>query len=181
MEKYIAQLLEDIAAARENLPQPWQEEKVDIWDWLPEEEDRRQATHKTVEEWTGIRQIQLPPAERLTPEQIHALFAALCKLLDDINCSFITQIRVPEELQYRTLRRMWPQEHAWLQWHQNFFDFCEEGQPHGSCELGVAYCHCKFFAEMFGDMEEEEEWTEEDEEAFWEDYLRRKRRRRDDW
>lgn len=181
MERYMQQLMEDIETARQNLPQLWQEAEVDICDWLSQEEDERQAPRKTVAEWTGIQQAQLPPADRLTPEQLHSLMQALSKLLDDINCSFVTLIAVPEVIQYQTLRQMWEQEHAWLRWHQNFFDFCEPGQAHGTCEMGSEYCHCKFIADMRSEFEDEEPWTEEDEERFWEDYERRKRRRWDDW
>ncbi len=182
MQKYLTQLIADIQVAKEDMLPPWiPKASYELDEWLPTDEDEQQAPKRSVEDWTGIKQEMLPPPEHLTEEQAATLLKVLEELLSEINCHWVTQIKVPVYLQYATIRRRWQQEHAWLMWHENFFDYCEEGQIHGSCGFGMEYCHCRFFAEMSKDWDKTP-WTEEDETRLLEELEeRRQRRKRDDW
>jgi hypothetical protein len=182
MQKYINQLIEDIQYAKANIQKPWivPEGGYEFDEWLSEEEDKKQAPVRNVEDWSGIKKEQLPPEDRLTDEQVEALFKALDKLLSEFNCHFVVHFHVPFREQYKTMRAMWQQDHAWMAWHYNFFDLCEDGQEHGTCALGEDFCQCKALAEFTKDWDNSP-WTEEDE-AFWEEMeARRQRRKRDDW
>jgi hypothetical protein len=87
MQKYINQLIEDIQYAKANIQKPWivLKEGYEFDEWLSEEEDKKQAPIRNVEDWSGIKKEQLPPEDRLSDEQVEALFKALDKLLSEFN------------------------------------------------------------------------------------------------
>ena len=70
MERYVKQLLEDIAHATENVAWPFQTDNLEIHDWITDEEEEKTAPCRELEEWTGISKVQLPPADRLNDEQL---------------------------------------------------------------------------------------------------------------
>lgn len=55
MEKYIGQLLTDISYATGNVSLPFAEQKLNLHDWLSDEEENKTAIVRNLEEWTGIR------------------------------------------------------------------------------------------------------------------------------
>ena len=77
MERYVEQLLEDIASATENVNWPFRERESDIHDWISDEEEEQTAPRLPLQEWTGIRNVQLPPTERLSYDQVRRLLEAL--------------------------------------------------------------------------------------------------------
>ena len=160
MEKYLQQLLEDIAHANKNIDWPYYD-KPYIWDWMPDEEEDNTAPRRPLEEWTGIRKDQLPPDGQLDDAQIHLLLEALKKMLDAYNWMWVTQIEVPQRIQYRAIRDNFDQEAIIKRWHSGFFAMCKPGAPHGECALGE-YCHCRFFAEMFAHQVDEDLSPEEE-------------------
>lgn len=161
MEKYLQQLLADIAFASENVAWPYADSPAGIHDWITDEEEDSTAPRRPFEEWTGIQKAQLPADDMLTDEQIHLLFTALKKMLDAFNWMFVTQIEVPERVQYRTLRDNFDQEAIIKRWHMGFFAFCKPGTAQDQCVMGE-YCHCKFFSLLFADMIDEELSPEEE-------------------
>ncbi|HYV95126.1 MAG TPA: hypothetical protein VE978_25345 [Chitinophagales bacterium] len=181
MERYIEQLLADIAYATENVSLPFADHDLELHDWISPEEEDRTAPIRNLEEWTGISKEHLPPSEVLTDEQVQLLLAALKKMLDAYNWSFVLQIAVPERIQYVAIRDNFNQQAKVKRWHMGFFELCREGTAHGTCALGE-YCHCKFFAEFFEGMIDEE-LTPEEERArqleFEIEHLKRKYE--DDW
>jgi hypothetical protein len=165
MEKYIQQLLADIAESVINISLPFAEKELALQDWLSPEEEEKLAPVRNLEELTGIRKEQLPPVEMLTDEQAHNLLEALKKMLDADNWVFVMQIEVPERIQYVSLRDNFNQEAKVKQWHMGFFEFCRPGTEHRKCALGE-YCHCAIFAELFSgfndvDLSSKEERTRE--------------------
>lgn len=100
MDKYLEQLLADIAYATDNVssPYPPSEKSPNIWDWISDEEEDKTAPRRMLEDWTGIRKAQLPPDGQITDGQIHLLFDALKKMLDAYNWMFVLQIQVPERI-----------------------------------------------------------------------------------
>ncbi|MBK8564108.1 MAG: hypothetical protein IPN76_12415 [Saprospiraceae bacterium] len=184
MDKYLAQLLADIAYSTANVssPHPTGEQSDNIWDWISDEEEDKTAPRRLLEDWTGIRKAQLPPDEQLTDEQVQLLFEALKKMLDAYNWMFVLQIQVPERIQYRALRDNFDQEAICKRWHMGFFELCKKGTPHGECALGEEYCHCAFFAEMFSHFVDEELTPEEERRRHLEIEIRHlKRKYDDDW
>jgi len=161
MERYLQQLLDDIAFATENIDLPYCENRGDIWAWISDDEEDRTAPRRPLEEWTGIRKVALPPVEKLTDDQVHRLLGALKHMLDEYNWSFVMQIKVPERLQYAALRANYDQEAIVKQWHMGFFQICREGGPHANCVLG-AYCHCRLFQELFSNFVDEDLTPEEE-------------------
>jgi len=161
MQKYISQLLADIAYATENISWPFVVHELDIWEWIPDDEEDRTAPVRDLEDWTGIRREQLPPPEILSDHQVTKLLLALKKLLDACNWSFVLQIKVPESIQYTTIRANFNQHAKLKRWHPGFFELCPPGTEHGHCALGT-YCHCAFFAELLSGFSDEELSPEEE-------------------
>ena len=161
MERYLEQLLEDIKYAANNIAWPYPPVKDDTLFWISQEEDEQTALKRGLEDWTGINKDQLPPARLLNDDQIHLVFNALKKMLDEYNWSFVVQIEVPERIQYETIRENFDQEANVLRTHYGFFEACRPGTVHKTCSLGE-YCHCAFFKEMFKDMIDEDLTPEEE-------------------
>ncbi|MFK7936431.1 MAG: hypothetical protein AB8G22_23150 [Saprospiraceae bacterium] len=171
----MAQLLADIDYVREHPPQIYREAEEDIFEWLPPDEDEQQAPKKTIEEWTGIKQYALPPADRLKDRQLSVLLESLKELLAVYNCHFVLLVEVPERIQYQALRRGWFQISPMTRFHEHHFSFCNKEENETGCHLGNEYCHCRIIDEMFPKSYTEEEWTEADEERFWNRQNDRKR------
>lgn len=154
MEKYISQLLADLAHASENITWPFMERELHLSDWISPEEEERTAPMRKLEEWTGVRREQLPP-EMLSDDQLRRLLDALKKLLDACNWSFVLQTEVPERIQYAAIRDNFNQQAMMKRWHQGFFELCRPGTGHRKCTLGE-YCQCAFYAELFAGFSDEE-------------------------
>jgi hypothetical protein len=181
MERYLQQLLSDIASASKNVSWPYAEKEIDIWSWVSPEEEDQIAPVRELEEWTGIKKEMLPPVEKLSQEQVHELLEALKKMLDAYNCIFVMQIEVPERVQYACIRDNFDQHVKVKQWHMGFFEYCKPGTEHGKCALGQ-YCHCAFFAELFRDMVDEEFSPEEERKRMLDIEVQHiKRKYGDDW
>ena len=79
-------------------------EGVNIWDIPTPEEKERSARVCELEELTGISKDQLPPVDMLSHDQVLRLLAALNELLNAYKCCFVLQNKVPERIQYATIR-----------------------------------------------------------------------------
>jgi len=73
MEKYLGQLLSDIAYATENVSWPFVEKEMQLRDWITDEEEEKTAPARNLEEWISISKEQLPLAEMLDDEQVNCL------------------------------------------------------------------------------------------------------------
>jgi hypothetical protein len=181
MEKYMSQLLSDIAHATENISWPYAEKELQLWDWISPEEEDKTAPVRELEEWTGIKKEMLPPEEMLNDEQLSELLKALIKMLDAYNWIFVMQIQVPGRIQYECIRDYFDQPAKVKRWHMGFFEHCRPGTEHKKCALGE-YCHCAFFAEMFKDMIDEDLTPEEERVRMLEIEVKHiKRKYGDDW
>lgn len=161
MEKYLEQLMADIICATENVSFPFSEHELNLHDWLSNEEENKTAPIRNLEDWTGIRKEQLPPAVRLTDAQLSQLLSTLKKMLDAYNWSFVLQTEVPHRIQYAAIRDNFNQQAKVKRWHQGFFELCREGTEHRKCALGE-HCQCAFYAELFSGFIDEELSTEEE-------------------
>ena len=183
MEAYINHLLEEISTSIENVPRPVRPPGgVSIEVVFAEEEEDRRVPLRPLEELTGISKDQLPPAERLSDDQIATLLPALRELLDTYNWCFVLQTKVPERVQYATIRENFDQPAKYLRWETGFFEFCSPGTEHGRCVMGE-YCQCAFYTSIFARDEDEEDLSAEEQrkrDLELEIYLIRKRYG-DDW
>ena len=161
MERYVEQLLADIAYATENVAWPYWEREVDIHDWVCDEEEEQTAPRRPLEKWTGIRKVELPPGERLADDQLHRLLEALKAMLDAHNWMFVLQTHVPERIQYAAIRDHFDQEALVKRWHMGFFELCRSGTPHGTCALRE-HCQCRFYAKLYAGFVEEDLSPEEE-------------------
>ncbi len=161
MQKYIHQLLSDIAYATGNISLPFIEKELELNDWITNEEENKTAQVRNLEEWTGISKEMLPPESMLNDEQLHHLLDALKKMLDAYNWSFVLQIQVPERIQYAAIRDNFNQQAKIKRWHMGFFELCRPGTAHKKCALGE-HCQCAFYAELFKDMIDEDLAPEEE-------------------
>lgn len=161
MEKYISQLLADLAYSTENIAWPFVERELELCDWVSPEEEERTAPIRELEEWTGISREQLPPPEMLSDDHIKKLLEALKTLLDAYNWSFVLQTEVPERIQYAAIRDNFSQSVRIMRWHHGFFELCRPGTMHGECSLGD-YCQCAFYAELFSNFSDEQLSAEEE-------------------
>lgn len=143
MQKYIDQLLEDIAYATQHISLPFTGSESSLTDWVPAEEEEKHAPTRNLETWTGITTYMLPPEKMLEDAQVIQLLDALIKLLDTCNCHFVMQVTVPERIQYAALRDHFNQEVKLKRRHMGFFELCRPGTPHKTCALGE-FCHCAF-------------------------------------
>ncbi|MBS1622134.1 MAG: hypothetical protein JST10_10700 [Bacteroidetes bacterium] len=181
MEKYFNQLLDDIAYATNNISWPFAEKELQLWDWIPDEEENQTAPIRNLQDWTGIQQSMLPPETMLNDEQIHLLLEALNKMLNEYNCCFVLQTAVSERIQYSCIRENFNQDVKVKRWHMGFFETCKPGTEHGKCALGE-HCQCAFYAELFKDMIDEDLTPEEERRRELEIEVQHiKRKYGDDW
>jgi hypothetical protein len=181
MERYVEQLLADIDYATANVSLPFAGRELDLHDWISPDEEDKTAPVRNLEEWTGIRQEQIPPHEKLTDEQVLRLLNALKKMLNAYNWSFVLQTEVPERIQYAAIRDNFNQNAKIKRWHDGFFEHCKPGTQHGQCALGE-YCQCAFYAELFSGFVDEKLTPEEERarELEWE-ITRLKKKYDNDW
>ena len=161
MQRYVEQLLKDIAYATENVNWPYQEQVLDVHDWISDDEEERVAPALPLEEWTGIRKVELPPVDQLNDGQVQRLLDALQAMLDAYNWSFVLQTRVPERIQYASIRDNFNQDAKVKLWHAGFFQLCRPGTPHGECALGE-HCQCRFYEDLFAGCVDEDLSPEEE-------------------
>jgi len=179
MQNYIDQLLADIAYSTENVSLPFIDTKLHLHDWITDEEEEKTAPVRDLEEWTGICKEMLPPVEMLNDEQVSSTLAALKKMLDAYNWSFVLQIEVPECIQYATIRDNFKQQAKVKRWHMGFFELCRSGTAHKKCALGD-YCQCAFCAEFFSGFSDEEQSPEEERAIHLEIEIKHIKRKYDD-
>lgn len=181
MERYLQQLSEDIESAILNVSFPYIENEINLWDIPALKEEEKHAASKNLQEWTGIKAEMLPPASKLTDEQVKQLLVALNKLLSAYNCHFVLQIQVPERIQYDTIRCNFNQDVKVLVWNMGFFEMCKPGTEHEQCTLGE-YCQCKFYEAMFSQFMDEDLSPNEERARMLEIEIRHlKRKYDDDW
>jgi hypothetical protein len=179
MQKYLDQLLADIATAIASAPSS--EKNVNWWIWLSMKEEDDIAPVQQLEDLTGIDKEMLPPATMLNDKQLNELLIALNKMLDAFNCHFVLQIKVPHRIQYECIREMFNQEVKVRQWHMGFFDLCRQDTEHKKCSLGE-YCQCELFHELFKNFVEEDLSPEQERaKALVQEVQHLKRKHGNDW
>jgi hypothetical protein len=144
MQNYVNQLLADMVAAKKNLPpeinyallypdHPAYKFGLDyIVEW-------EMSPSYTMDELFGIKAEQLPPAEKLTDEQIVQLVEGMFDLWAAFNFVADTDYEAPMRVYYSTIKTHWATQP--IQYHPdgiNELDFCDYNTE--LCSWGE---HCK--------------------------------------
>lgn len=142
MNRYLAQLLEDIEAATAAAPQFERQSLFDTdEDFFDEEEAFTYRKQEILGAIIGIEQVQLPPADRMTEDQITPILYALEHCLD----TYGYRPEFPAYLQpryYYTLLRTQLRREVPLLMGEVFPLYLCVPTPESNCLLGES-CQCK--------------------------------------
>lgn len=145
MQLYISQLIEDIAAASrsENSIKPVVQE--DSFEAHIAEVERfiSGEGYEPLRSILGLEEIQFPPVERLTDQQMESVVFAFKNCLFSWNVSAELPENIPVSLQYTLLvstlsKNICVQDTGFI--HLEFCNYCPE-----ECPFGEEYCECKKF------------------------------------
>lgn len=140
MEKYLSQLIEDIRAAKANVPPPIDSSLID--------EERYLLTYlyelehnlpQKMSDLLGLQKEIFPPAEQLSEEQMEAVIEAMFELCDAFNLVFEIPEEVPTSFAYNLVVNELEEEVTYISEGFTHLDFCT-GDSNG-CALGE-YCPC---------------------------------------
>jgi len=105
-------------------------------------EEATLAPRKPLSEWTGIKQIQLPPARMMSDQQIESLLQGVIELLQAFNLMSAFHSYVPVRKQYHAIREYWNQDVPFLKYSVHYLSYCDRNQK--KCPLGNEHCQCAF-------------------------------------
>ncbi len=154
MQHYISQLIEDILAAKrpENAVEPKEEE--DSFEAHIAEVERflTGEGEKPLRDVLGLEEIQFPPTERLTDEQMVSVISAFHDCLLSWNISAEMPENIPVSLQYSLFvstlaKSVFIQGSGFL--HLEFCNYWPE-----TCPFGEEYCQCKDFDGEIADSDD---------------------------
>ncbi len=144
MNRYLSQLLEDLAELAETPPPaPYvdgaDEDELAIMRHVLEWE---QAPLQPVEDIMSIGKEAFPPAERLTEPQIESLIAAITHLWASRNWQpdFLRD-DIPAALRYKLLVDKWDEPSQYISGGTMHVEFCSYRPD--ECPFGERYCFCK--------------------------------------
>ena len=158
MQRYVDQLIADLAKAKP---------AAVVYDlsfsdgdageeWKLNLEESALAPRKSLSEWTGIEQVQLPPARMLSDQQIQSLLKAIIELLQSFNVIAAFHTYVPIRKQYHAIREYWKQDVPFLKYAVHHLNYCDHDQK--KCPLGEEYCQCAYLEDYLAEsMDFEEE------------------------
>ena len=157
MEKYLAQLLEDMRVAATKAPPPgpfW--DGLDLTDSndmddLAYIEENFLGIPQPLEDILGIKQIMFPDLDKLNPAQVKLLYHGMRKLLNAYHFSLPFPRGMPMHEKYRSLCEIWDSEQVLVGAGTVEIDFC---QSIFGCPFPVEFCTCK-------EAEEQMKWDEE--------------------
>ncbi len=133
MERYIQQLIDDIHRATYNLRPPhdiWAYSEADPQDELELEdmshvEKYLYGEKEPISSITGIDGGQLPPADKLTPEQQGLLASELEELLDYFHFRLEFPVDYPAHLRYPFIKKFWNESHVPMSFGTTHIEFCD--------------------------------------------------------
>ena len=140
MQRYVEQLIEDLEQAAKHPPvKPFIEPPPHIADDEVVSE-LALIPYKTIEEWTGIKQIAFPSIFKLSDNQIKLLNAAIFKVLESLHIELIDKPKfLPEEVLYDILTDYWDDFVQYLPSSGFDWELCT-GDP-DTCPYGH-FCDC---------------------------------------
>ncbi len=141
IQKYITQLLQQLAVAAKDLPGTYPYEMdhpmPEGMAWVPE---LAKAPYKSIAAWTGVEKNAFPPVDQLNGKQIQAVVGAIATLWEAFRWDYdVREEEMPVELRYRILVDCWDDAVQYLPDSGFDIDVCEGDV--GECWLGQA-CFC---------------------------------------
>ena len=139
MQRYINQLIQDLQAAKKNVPQDPQLGTEESY----EEFEAKMFAIETApnvssKQLYGVSFEELPPKERLTEDQMQQLYDALVDTMEAFNCSIDFPEGVPLHLRYEMLRDTFAEPVQHMPGFTHHYDFCSGWCP--DCKL-IDYCN----------------------------------------
>jgi hypothetical protein len=147
MQKYINQLICDFKEAEKNVP-PTPVLSEDYEEFEEQMLAIENAPDIPAKKLFGVSYEELPPAEKLTKEQMQQLIEAITDTFEAFNCSVELPGNVPLELQYELVRDQFADPIHYMPGWSMHFDFCSGWCP--DCKI-IDYCDTK-----------DEIWTKEE-------------------
>ena len=140
MERYIAQLIEDLETAAKNPPTPVYFETPPHLAEAPDIAELALVPFKTIEEWTGIKQEVFPVFDQLHEGEWERVNDAIFKVFDSLNIQLIdAPADIPPEMLYDVLTTNWDEPVQYLPSSGMDLELCT-GNPM-TCPYGE-YCNC---------------------------------------
>ena len=137
MQRYVEQLIEDLEAAKVNIPEgPDYEPTCKVLKQIMGHGN----AERSIEEWTGIDPIVFPPKQRLNTFQLHIIVDAIVDLWDAFNFIADFPAGMPIDIKYQLLVRHWTEDVVYFKDDIEIIDFCN-CHPQ-SCPRGE-FCECK--------------------------------------
>lgn len=148
MENYIRQLIEDIRATRLEIVQQNElksttdpEDEIALGDFSLVEK-YIYGERIPIEVITGIEANLLPPADKLTHDQMAVLAEELEKLLEVKHFALVFPESLPLHIRYPLIRKFWNEMHVEMTSGTSHIEFCRY-EP-DNCPY-PDYCQCKDF------------------------------------
>ena len=147
MQRYINQLIEDLRAAKNQVP-PEPKLSEDYEEFEKQMFEMETSPSIPMKQLFGISYDELPPPEKLTEEQMQQLIDAIFETWAAFNCSAEFPDDVPIKLQYDLVRDQFADPIHYMPGYSMDFDFCIAWCP--ECKI-TEYCTLK-----------DEIWTKEE-------------------
>ncbi|MFN8438066.1 MAG: hypothetical protein U0V72_10520 [Cytophagales bacterium] len=152
MQLYITQLIEDITVASrsENIIKPVVQEEEETFEDYIEEVERfiSGEGYEYLRSILGLDEIQFPPVDRLTDEQMESVVLAFKNCLASWNVCLDLPQNLPISIQYTSYIRTLSQNIDVVNYgtvHLEACTYCSDVCPLGN------YCDCKEFEDEFSD------------------------------
>ena len=153
MQQYIEQIIGDLQKAKRNLPP---DPKLGTEKTYKEFEEKMFALETApdipAKQLYGVSYEELPPAEKLTNEQMQQLIDAIAELFEARNYGVDTPENVPINLLYEVMRDEFKGDIHYMPGFSSDFDFCINWCP--DCKI---LDYCEYREEFWTDKELEEE------------------------
>lgn len=146
MEKYVAQLLEDLERVKSNKP-----DKPNVHILYPDHPaldygldyiaEWECAPMVLMAELLGFPQEKLPVVEKLTEKQATAINEKILEVWLEFNFYADFPDGLPELTKYKIIRNKWEEDVHYVSEGMYHFEFCDY-EPE-NCPFGLDYCSCK--------------------------------------
>jgi hypothetical protein len=154
MQKYIAQLIEDIQEAKRR-PHPPKMFLPPELECMRGAEEYLHGEYYEMGQLFGLKKIQFPPIDRLNPKQIEDVTAELELLWEAFNFVPDFPKGLPTKYKYNILVEYLEHKTTYVSEGHNHFEFCTY-EPE-SCPFPEDFCTCKEFDDDDIDMDKYED------------------------
>lgn len=138
MQRYIEQLIDDFKEAQNHVPP---DPKLGTENSYEEFEEKmfaiETAPDVTAKALFGISYEEIPPAEKLSKNQMRQIMEAMIEMLTAFNFYIELPQNVPLQLQYKLLRDFFSEDIHYMPGFTHHLDFCDGWCP--DCEI-LEYC-----------------------------------------